>query len=311
MSAYFKHLIELIGLSRPEWCFLFGIVAVMFGLFYSFPVVSILIGGCSVFLFTAGHFALNGYYDRYSDKLNPRTFSLRNPMAYSLNIKKKNIFIWILVIWVSVIPLNFIFIPKSFIFKKLFLALLAYTMGILGSLCYSIPPIRFKSRPFLDLLITMFIIGFFVPFYISLLGPEIYIPPEKLILAIGFGLLLISGIHLPTILIDLDTDEQIGDLTTAVYLGWKRASILTSSIIILRVIGLTVINLLLMSQGILVVSISPFILGILEIIVSIQLLKKQNREAAVQLLKTVIITSSAGSIFFAYLYVPVLLTINT
>jgi len=310
MSSIFSKIKQLISLSRPEWCFLFGIVAIMFGLFYSFPVSSILIGGLSVSLFTAGHFALNGYFDRYSDKLNPRSFSLRNPLSYSLQIEKKIIYFWILIIWLSVIPLNLIFIPNSFVFEKILLALLAYLIAIFGSICYSVPPIRMKARPFLDLLITMLIIGIFVPFYISILGPETYIPTEKLILAIGFGLLLISGIHLPTILIDLETDKQIGDITTAVYLGWKRTSILTSAIIILRVIGLTVINIILMSQGILVVSVSPFILGILEIIVSLQLLIKQNREAAVQLLKTVIITSSAGSIFFAYLYVPVLQTIN-
>jgi len=297
---------ELIVLSRPEWGFIFAAVSGMLGMFYQLPVPSVFIGWLSIYLFTAGHFALNGYYDRNSDIKNPRGFSLRNPLIKGSVLSKNDIFIWVVILWLILIPLNFIFVPNSTLLAKTTLAFVTWFIAMGGSLLYSIPPFRVKARPFLDIVITVFIIGISVPVYIGLLGPNVLVSIDKLTYGIILSVILVAGIHLPTQLIDLDTDAKVGDMTTAVYLGWKKASYLTSVLILFRVIGLALINLVLMHEGLLIVSVAPFFLGLVEILTSINLIEKQNRNAAVGLFNIVIITSCLGSIIFGILYAPVL-----
>ena len=300
---------DLLILSRPEWGFIFSAVAGMLGLFYQLPVLSIFVGWLSIYAFTCGHFCLNGYYDRHSDSINPREFSLRNPFVKNSDLQLKHIIVWICFLWSSLIPINILLIPKSLILSKLVLAFFAFGLAIGGSILYSIPPIRMKARPFFDLFITVIVIGVSVPFYIGLLGNNILIETNLLIIGIGLSILLVAGIHLPTILTDLETDKKIGDITTAVYLGWNRASYLTSIIIVLRVVGFALINLYLMSIGILITSFMPFIFGVIEIIVASNLASKKNRNAADILMKSIISTSSGGAILFGILYSPILISV--
>ncbi|MHA2032808.1 MAG: UbiA family prenyltransferase [Candidatus Kariarchaeaceae archaeon] len=299
-----KILIRLIKLARPEWDFIFASVGGMVGLLYQLPLESILIGWISIYFFIAGHFSLNGYHDRKSDALNPRGLTLRNPLSKSNFISKKLIYLWVAILWIIPVPINIYIIPNSLTLPKLLYAFLAYSIAIMGSFFYSVPPFRFKSRPFLDLGVTFFSIGFFVPFYVGLLGQDTLVSFDHLLLGISLNLILIAGVHLPTMLIDLEIDKQAGDKTTAVYLGKKKTIYVTSFVIVARVAGLVLMNLYLMTEGILIVSWVPFVLGAIELIAVYNLLQRQTWDASLLLLKIVIITSSGGGVIFGLLYFP-------
>ena len=276
----------------------------MLSLLYLLPLISLAVAWLSIYAFVCGHFSLNGYYDKDSDVLNPRSFSLRNPLVSSNLLSSRIIYFWVGLLWFSVIPLNIFFIPKSLTFPKLPLAFGAYFLAILGSISYSVPPLRFKSRPYIDLLITILIIGVFIPFYIGLLGINTILDTALLVYGILLCILLVAGIHLPTILTDLEIDKENGEITTAVFLGWRKASYLTSLIICIRVTGFAVVNLILMNEGILIPTFLPFILGIVELILALNLAMRKNRDAALLLWKVVIITSITGGILFGLLYTP-------
>ncbi|MFX1515379.1 MAG: UbiA family prenyltransferase [Promethearchaeota archaeon] len=295
---------ELIILSRPEWGFIFAGVAYMLSLFYLLPLASLSVAWLSVYAFACGHFSLNGFFDRDSDALNPRRLSLRNPLISSDVLSSKIIYLWVSIVWLSVIPLNIFFIPESLTLPKLPLAFGAYTLAVGGSIIYSVPPLRLKAKPFLDLIVTVLIIGFFIPVYIGLLGFDTIVDIKLLFYGILLCILLVAGIHLPTILTDLDVDEQIGETTTAVYLGWRKASYLTSVIIGVRVVGFAIINIILMNEGTLIPTFIPFLLGLIELILAWNLARKKNRDAALLLWKIVILTSVVGGILFGLLYTP-------
>ncbi|MHA2329056.1 MAG: hypothetical protein ACXACR_11105, partial [Candidatus Hodarchaeales archaeon] len=85
------------------------------------------------------------------------------------------------------------------------------------------------------------------------------------------------GIHLPTIMTDLETDLASGERTTATFLGWKNSAYLTSIAILVRVLGFALINIIFMNDGILVPNILPFFLGIVELSLALNLAWKKNR----------------------------------
>lgn len=305
MRNYWKILWELIVLSRPEWGFIFAGVAYMLSLFYLLPLIpSIAVGWVSIYAFAGGHFSLNAVFDKDSDADNPRSFSLRNPLVTSDLLTPKNIYFWVGLLWFLPIPLNILFVPNAFTFPKLPLAFIAYFLAIGGSITYSVPPLRFKAKPFIDLTITVLIIGFFIPIYIGLLGSEILVNTKLIFYGILLSLFLVAGIHLPTILTDYETDLKNGEMTTAVYLGVKKTSYLTSVIIIARVAGFAIINLILMTDGTLIPNIIPFFLGAVEVVLACNLAWRRDREAALLLWKVVIMTSIVGGILFGLLYTP-------
>ena len=302
-----KFVWPLLILSRPEWGFIFSQVALMVALLYQLPVSSLIMSSLSIFLFSLGHFSLNGYYDKRSDALNPRGLSLRNPLTNSSPLQRKHIFLWIVLIWFMLIPLNILFIPHSTSPQKLTLGFFAFGIGMIGSVLYSVPPFRLKSRPFLDILGTFLIIGIFIPFYIGLLGPSTLVELNLIKLGIVLNFILVMGIHLPTMLIDIDTDQKVGDKTTAVFLGQTKAVYLTAVVVLFRVLLLVFLNLHLMNIGLLIPNWTPFILGILEIVAVYNLLRRQDQESALLLYRTIIITSGGGAVIFGLLYSPSLL----
>jgi hypothetical protein len=240
-------------------------------------------------------------YDRESDEKNPRGFSLRNPLVHSTLLTPKIVYGWCIILWVS--GLSFAFLtPNALSFPKIVLILLTFVLAISGSVFYSKPPLRFKARPFIDIIATILIIGMFFPVWVSLLGTETIVDLNLLFLGIVLNILLVIGIHSPTILTDLDTDLEIGERTTAVALGWEKASYLTGSLILLRIFGFAFINIILMLNGILTPSIIPFFLGIIEFSLAINLLYHRNRDAVLLLWKTIIVTSITGGIIFGFLY---------
>lgn len=304
LRNYWQIARELFILSRPEWGFIFAGVAYMLSLFYLLPLPSLSVAWLSMYAFAAGHFSLNAFYDKDSDSINPRDFSLRNPLVTSNILTPRAILLWVGLLWFFLIPLNILFVPNALTFPKLPLAFLAYFLAVGGSIIYSVPPLRFKARPFVDVLITVLIIGFFIPFYIGLLGSDTLVDTNLLLYGIILNILLVAGIHLPTILTDLETDIKSGEMTTAVYLGEVKASYITSAIIVVRVAGFAIINLVLMTDGLLSPNLLPFILGVIELILAGNLALRRNRDAALLLWKVVILTSVVGGVLFGLLYIP-------
>ncbi|UCG03163.1 MAG: UbiA family prenyltransferase [Candidatus Heimdallarchaeota archaeon] len=304
MKEHLQIIRELFILSRPEWGFIFAGVAYMLSLFYLLPLISLSVAWLSIYAFACGHFSLNGFFDKDSDSLNPRRFSLRNPLVSSNLLSPRMIYLWVGILWLSVIPLNIFFIPEALTFPKLPLAFGAYFLAVVGSFIYSVPPLRFKAKPFIDLIVTTLIIGVFIPFYIGLLGFDTIVNTKLLFYGIILCVLLVFGIHLPTILTDLEVDQKNGEMTTAVLLGWEKASYFTSTIICVRVVGLAIVNLILMNEGILIPNFIPFLLGVIELVLAGNLVKRKNRDAALLLWKVVILTSITGGIIFGLLYTP-------
>jgi 4-hydroxybenzoate polyprenyltransferase len=299
LKNLWKIIRELLILSRLEWGFIFSGVAFMLGLFYLLPTPSLIIGGLSIYAFTCGHFSLNGLFDKESDRLNPRGFSLRNPLVTSTLLTPRIIYSWVSLIWLSGLGLA-VFVPNSI--SKFPLILITFVLAICGSFFYSVPPIRLKARPFIDIIATTFIIGLMFPVWIGLLGNETVVDTKLLFYGIILNILLVIGIHLPTILTDLETDLMIGERTTAVFLGWKNASFLTVFLVIIRIAGFATINIILMGDGTLTPSIFPFFIGLIELVLTLNLTLRKNREAAMVLWKGVIITSIIGGILFGFLY---------
>lgn len=304
LKDYWRIIYELLILSRLEWGFVFAGVAYMLSLFYLLPIQSLIIGWFSIYTFSCGHFSINGLYDKESDAINPRKLSLRNPMTYSTLLTPRIIYLWVTLLWLSVIPLNLLFIPYSLDSFKVPLAFFFYLMAVVCSILYSVPPLRFKSKPFIDIIITLTIAGICFPFYIGLLGPTDIVDLELLIFGVILSVLLVLGIHLPTILTDLKIDIQNGENTTAVYLGWKNSTYLTVSGIIIRVVGFALLNLILMNDGLLIKSLIPFTLGGIELVLAINLLWRKDQSAVELLWKTIIGTSIIGGIIFGFLYTP-------
>ena len=274
----------------------------MLSIFYILPLNSLIIGWISIYFFSCGHFAINGLFDKDSDAVNPRGLSLRNPLSQTSLLTPSIIYIWVAALWLLTIPLNLLFIPFHPFFALITFFLFVLALG--SSILYSVPPIRLKSRPFLDIIITLVIAGLCFPVYMWILNPNTLINQKFLVYGIILSILLVFGIHLPTILTDLEIDIQQGEKTTAVYLGRIKASYLTSFGIILRVIGFAAINLILMSEGLLLTSIFPFFLGALEIVLAINLICKKDHKSVELLWKTVILTSIIGGIIFGLLYNP-------
>jgi chlorophyll synthase len=247
---------------------------------------------------------LNGLFDKESDAINPRSFSLRNPLVGSNLLSQRKIYLWVGLLWVIPFFLNFSIIPAATSFPKFPLLFLVLTFAVVGSIAYSVPPIRLKTRPFFDLLNTFLIIGFLIPLYIAILGTNTIVSINLVFFGIIFGILLVLGIHLPTIMTDLETDLASGERTTATFLGWKNSAYLTSIAILVRVLGFALINIIFMNDGILVPNILPFFLGIVELSLALNLAWKKNREASILLWKVVIVTSIVGGIIFGLLYIP-------
>jgi 4-hydroxybenzoate polyprenyltransferase len=304
LKDYCRIIYELLILSRLEWGFIFAGVAFMLSLFYLLPTQSLIVGWLSIYLFSCGHFSINGLFDKESDAINPRKLSLRNPMAFSTLLTTRIIYLWVALLWLSVIPLNLLFIPYSLDSFKVPSAFFFYILAVVCSILYSVPPLRFKSKPFIDIIITLTIAGVCFPFYVGLLGLTDIVNIELLIYGILLSIFLVIGIHLPTILTDLEIDIQNGENTTAVYLGWKKSSYLTASGIIIRVVGFAFLNITLMNKGLLIGSIIPFILGGIELVLAFNLLWRKDQSAVELLWKTVIITSIIGGIVFGFLYTP-------
>jgi 4-hydroxybenzoate polyprenyltransferase len=149
-------------------------------------------------------FAINNYYDADSDRINPRRMH-KNALASGDISKKAAMAINILCIAIPLITLSL------YRLETLYLAALL----LIWSATYSIPPIRVKGRPGLDIIWHFF--GFV---YIVLLGSLIAGSLSELswLMAISLGVFSCIG-QLANHYDDFEYDKESGTKTFAVCYG--------------------------------------------------------------------------------------------
>ena len=207
----------ILKISRPRfWSYLVGPWAVGMVIaasnFSDFKALLFWIGFL-FFLWPANFFlyGLNDFADQDTDYFNPKksTYEARyrnsqnKPLILVITMigAMALLFMWILPTWSSKFVLMLWLLLASF---------------------YSLPPIRFKSRLFFDSFSNVLYI---LPGLIIFL---VYQPPSEISWPIfGAAWLWSMGMHLFSALPDISADKNAKVKTTAVWLGFKSASILT------------------------------------------------------------------------------------
>ncbi len=167
-------------------------------------------------------YGINDVYDYESDKLNPRKDSFEGVVLKPKNhdlVKKASYIIILLLFFTSIMTSNFT-------------NMLGTIILVFFSYFYSAPPLRFKTKPFLDSL-SNGLIYFLAPFIIgySYNGSIFEIPYN--IYVIGLS---VMGVHVFSTIMDYSIDKKMGDKTISVFIG-KRLSAILSTILF----GLTLI----------------------------------------------------------------------
>ncbi len=317
IGTYVKQLLKL---SRFDWSFIFAGLYFMVSLFYALNRYELILGYLSMFLIAMGHLSVNGLSDRVTDSLNERKFSLQNPFAEQKNGEKvlltpKIVYIWVSLLWLLALLLNILFLPYNNLLK-ISIAILFFSSSIIFSVIYSLPPIRLKGKPVIDLLSTFLVFGILFPVYSIFITMRInfisnslqvstYIPFDIMIFGIYFNVSMLVGMHMPTVLGDLEYDKAAGDNTTAVYLGWDKGSKVTVLASLARTAGLTIIVTWLLYLRVLSTNffmILPYLLCLPDFYFDYQLWIHHDRQSAVNLWKSIISTSIAGGFVIGYLY---------
>ncbi|MFT4311341.1 MAG: prenyltransferase [Candidatus Woesearchaeota archaeon] len=220
---------DIIKISRPRfWLYYAGTYAVG----YSLAATSIEQFGL-IFLTFLLYFTLpanffvygiNDYFDFDTDRLNPK----KKHKEYLLKQENKKTIKKLLYLPLLLTLPLIILDPRSTIFIGLFL--------LLGAL-YSMEPIRFKARPFLDSISNVFYVipGFLGYFQLTGTIPNIYITLAALIWPVAM--------HLYSAVPDIKPDKKAKLKTTAIKLGKTKSLILCSTL------WLTV-SILIMTQNI-------------------------------------------------------------
>lgn len=181
--------------------YLFGITKLSDLLSYKFFL------GLLFFLIPANIFlyGVNDYFDYDTDRLNPKKKSKEQLVTEKI---RKNLVIWLYgcVILFIGYALN-IRIPSLIILVLFFLL----------SLFYSAPPLRFKSKPFID---SFSNILYFLPGVIAYIETSGNLP--SWILIIGF-MCWTSAMHLYSAIPDISYDRKAGLKTTAVFFGKTKS----------------------------------------------------------------------------------------
>ena len=162
-------------------------------------------------------YIINQIYDQETDALNKKLFFIPKGI---INLRQAK--------WQSY-SLVTVFIIVSILFHlDWHYMLLSIVLLILG-ICYSIPPLQFKSRSGLDLLMNMIGYGalsFFIGWTVD--SPVSW---EMVIEAIPYFIFM-AAMYINTTLIDYEGDKESGLLTTGVSLGKNIASIISLFIVI-------------------------------------------------------------------------------
>lgn len=204
---------ELIKLSRPRfWFYLAGPFMVGF-----------VAGADALSDFDINFFVLLFYFIFIANIMLYGVNDLADESIDILNAKKEN-----KEIRVDANNRNFV---KNAVLVSLFLSFLVFLFLSKGnyllmclflflSIFYSLPPLRFKTIPFLDFLSNaLYVIPGFIAYY------EVTRSVPSIIFIIA-PILWASAMHLFSAILDIEPDKKAGIITSAVYLGIKKSLIL-------------------------------------------------------------------------------------
>lgn len=223
-----------------------GFILGMSSLDLSSYIIPLLVFLVSTFFVMSFTFAINNYYDADSDRENPRRMHI-NAIASGKISKQTGVFLNITFI---IIPLVVSFLFKFEVF--LFCAFLLFLGG-----AYSVPPLRIKNMPILD--IIWHIVGFFsYVIWGSLIAGSMGL--INWLVAISIGVWSSVG-QVDNHIRDYSFDKDSGTKTFAVWIGLDKAKI-TIEI-------LTLFHLILLIPLILLYSLSYLITIIIIIVIPI------------------------------------------
>ena len=165
-------------------------------------------------------YILNQISDSHTDEINGKLYLVSQ--GY---MKESRLKIQIGILLSLSVIISFLRFPRMY----LYLILLSIALGVL----YSVPPIRLKGRPILDLLanasgfgVVAFAVGWVSKFAIS----------REMILGCLPYVICISAAFINTTIPDMKGDFQNGDITTGVFLGIRNSCILSTILVALAVL---------------------------------------------------------------------------
>ncbi|MCK4524501.1 UbiA prenyltransferase family protein [candidate division WOR-3 bacterium] len=226
---------DYIFLLRPSimialWTFYFAGVTLAFrinGLSYfnnNYNAGMIIVTLLMYSLLMGSVYVINQIVDIDTDRLNKKLFILPDGI-----ISKQNAMIY--VIMLSVISLSGIMIMPQATFVMKGLLILSFILGVM----YSVKPFCLKRRPFVDLIDNVIgygmiavIIGF------ESTGYSFRIEYVQKLLPYIFSM---GAIFINTTLMDYEGDKAVNARTTGVFLGYKKASLLSSILMVFAVIS--------------------------------------------------------------------------
>ncbi|HEX7319479.1 MAG TPA: UbiA family prenyltransferase [bacterium] len=171
-----------------------------------------------------GVYILNQIMDIETDTINKKLFLLSG--GY---VTKMGAYIEMFLIWAVAIALSFRYNAIFIIF-----IVISLVMGIL----YSVPPFKLKGKPILDTLSNGIGYGM-VNFAVGWLVVRQFEP--AMFWFFGPYFLSISAVFINTTIVDMEGDENAGDITTAVFLK-EGASYIASTILMAGAICVSILR---------------------------------------------------------------------
>ena len=221
------HLLDYIAILRPlllipVWTMLLlgyykepGARLMSRGLFILRPDSEILI---TIFLYSllmGAVYILNQISDSHADEVNRKLYLVAQ--GY---MKENNLKIQIVILSSLSVIIALLRFPRTYVY----LILLSIVLGIL----YSVPPVRLKGRPLLDLLANAFGFGV-VAFAVGWTAKSAF--STKLILDCLPYVICVSAAFINTTIPDIKGDVQNGDITTGALLGIRKSCILSTFLV--------------------------------------------------------------------------------
>jgi 4-hydroxybenzoate polyprenyltransferase len=162
-------------------------------------------------------YILNQLSDSHTDEVNGKLYLVSQ--GY---IKKSNLKVQIGILVFSSLVISIIRFSPAYVF----LIILSFILVVL----YSVPPVRLKGKPFLDLFANAFGFGF-VAFAV---GWNAKMPLSKdIILYCLPYVICISAAFINTTIPDIKGDLQNGDVTTGAFLGIRNSCIASTILVII------------------------------------------------------------------------------
>ncbi len=171
-------------------------------------------------LLMGGAYIINQITDRETDRLNKKLFliadgiiSVRNALIYMFLIE--------LISFLLALRVGFDF-------------LVVWFLSLALALAYSIPPVKLKGKPIVDMLANAVGYGFlnFLAGWISVRGFD----AEAVLHAIPY-VLSVAGVYMSTTIPDIEGDKKAGEITSGVFFGERLTAILAFFLILLALMS--------------------------------------------------------------------------